>query len=357
MRPRALPRVHGVGAARGAALPPPAYYADPAAAPVCVALDKAVRAAFPEESSARDLEEEAQSSAARRARSAAAGVPEDCSMPLFVCDPIVPGQTARLHVFEPRYRALMKLVLANDRTFGMIGPPRGGESGDDEARMPCARHGCVCEITEVSALPDGRFVIACVARSRFRVVTTALAPAGFYVASVASPHDGEDAVGEGDDEQDDAKYCAALAEESERAVSLLEEWLGEVGRGNVGYLKQHYGGSTRALLDAAGPRPPPPVRGRVDRREAHERAEKLSWHLCQVLNPLPVLGAAEEIRPECMASDGPLARLRVISACLEECIPAVRQVAERKIAWQRMLANMMGRATRLQRMLGSLFGR
>lgn len=58
-----------------------------------------------------------------------------------------------------------------------------------------------------------------------------------------------------------------------------------------------------------------------------------------------------------MASDGPLARLRVISACLEECIPAVRQVADRKIAWQRMLANMMGRATRLQRMLGSLFGR
>lgn len=94
--------------------------------------------------------------------------------------------------------------------------------------MPCARHGCVCEITEVSALPDGRFVIACVARSRFRVVTTALAPAGFYVASVASPHDGEDAVGEGDDEQGDAKYCAALAEESERAVSLLEEWLREV---------------------------------------------------------------------------------------------------------------------------------
>ena len=47
---------------------------------------------------------------------------------------LLPGMVLPLHVFEPRYRALMDHCLAGDREFGVALIERGSEVGGDDVR-------------------------------------------------------------------------------------------------------------------------------------------------------------------------------------------------------------------------------
>jgi Lon protease-like protein len=78
---------------------------------------------------------------------------------------LFPGLQLPLHIFEPRYRALVSDALARDRRIAMIQPQAGGESA------PLFAVGCVGKIGEVEALEDGRFNIVLEGQSRFRVVS------------------------------------------------------------------------------------------------------------------------------------------------------------------------------------------
>lgn len=77
---------------------------------------------------------------------------------------LFPGLQLPLHIFEPRYRALMSDALARDRKIGMIQPQR---SGDD---APLFLVGCLGKIGEVEALDDGRFNVILEGEARFRVL-------------------------------------------------------------------------------------------------------------------------------------------------------------------------------------------
>jgi hypothetical protein len=73
-----------------------------------------------------------------------------------------------LHIFEPRYRALVTDAMARDRRIGMI-QPREVES---EGRPPALFDvGCVGHIVDVQALDDGRFNLVLEGRSRFRLLS------------------------------------------------------------------------------------------------------------------------------------------------------------------------------------------
>jgi hypothetical protein len=61
-----------------------------------------------------------------------------------------------LHVFEPRYRDLMRDCLAGDRRFGIVLIARGSEVGGGDERSALGTRGI---ITEASELPDGRWVL------------------------------------------------------------------------------------------------------------------------------------------------------------------------------------------------------
>ena len=69
-----------------------------------------------------------------------------------------------LHIFEPRYRALVGEALARDRLIGMIQPQRPAEGA------PLFEIGCVGRIGEVQALDDGRYNIVLEGEARFRVL-------------------------------------------------------------------------------------------------------------------------------------------------------------------------------------------
>ena len=81
---------------------------------------------------------------------------------------LFPRMQLPLHIFEPRYRAMVTDSLARDRRIGMI-QPLPGRDGHAEP-PPLFEIGCVGRIAEVEALDDGRFDIVLEGLSRFRVV-------------------------------------------------------------------------------------------------------------------------------------------------------------------------------------------
>jgi uncharacterized protein len=78
-------------------------------------------------------------------------------LPMFPLSAVLfPHATMPLHVFEPRYRELMRDCLAGDARFGVVLIARGSEVGGGDERN---RYGTRGVITAASELPDGRWVL------------------------------------------------------------------------------------------------------------------------------------------------------------------------------------------------------
>ncbi len=78
-------------------------------------------------------------------------------LPIFPLSAVLfPHATMPLHVFEPRYRELMRDCLAADRRFGIVLIARGSEVGGGDERSTLGTRGV---ITEASELADGRWVL------------------------------------------------------------------------------------------------------------------------------------------------------------------------------------------------------
>lgn len=75
-------------------------------------------------------------------------------LPIFPLPVVLfPGMPMPLHIFEERYRKMLADVRASNSLFG-LSYFDAGSSGSD---IPPAGHiGCVAEVTETQALPDGR---------------------------------------------------------------------------------------------------------------------------------------------------------------------------------------------------------
>ncbi|TCP35503.1 LON peptidase substrate-binding domain-containing protein [Sphingomonas sp. BK235] len=72
-----------------------------------------------------------------------------------------------LHIFEPRYRAMVSDAMARDRRIAMIQPRPDSE---DNAVPDLFAVGCVGRIAEVEALDDGRYNLILQGVSLFRVL-------------------------------------------------------------------------------------------------------------------------------------------------------------------------------------------
>jgi Lon protease-like protein len=77
---------------------------------------------------------------------------------------LFPRMHLPLHIFEPRYKAMVQHALASDQRIGMIQPRSTGE------RPLLYDIGCVGKIGHVEALEDGRYKIVLEGLSRFRVL-------------------------------------------------------------------------------------------------------------------------------------------------------------------------------------------
>ena len=81
---------------------------------------------------------------------------------VFVCMVAWPGMPCVLHVFEPRYRLMMRRVWLTTRMFGMCSPGFNTSSYSE--------HGTVLRMQNFSLLPDGRALVASVGVCPFRVL-------------------------------------------------------------------------------------------------------------------------------------------------------------------------------------------
>jgi len=101
---------------------------------------------------------------------------------------LFPGLQLPLHIFEPRYRALVNDSLARDRMIGMIQPRSTAEP------TPLFDVGCLGRIGDVEALEDGRFNIVLDGVSRFRIVSELEVTTPFRQVQAELLPEDEDAV-------------------------------------------------------------------------------------------------------------------------------------------------------------------
>lgn len=135
-------------------------------------------------------------------------------LPLFPLNTVLfPGVRTPLHVFEDRYRALVRDLLAvpdpKDRILGTTAIREGYEVGN-HGNQSLHRTGTVMQLSEHERYDDGRFDIEVVGRGRFRIEEIET--------------DGEYAVGlvEMVPEPDEGRTDPALQTEADRTLATFE---------------------------------------------------------------------------------------------------------------------------------------
>jgi len=81
---------------------------------------------------------------------------------------LLPGGALPLHVFEPRYQALVRdCIEAPDHEFGVVLIDRGSEVGGGELRRDI---GVVARMVQVAQLAEDRFAVVAIGTRRMRVI-------------------------------------------------------------------------------------------------------------------------------------------------------------------------------------------
>ncbi len=89
-------------------------------------------------------------------------------LPLFPLNTVLlPGMVLPLRIFEPRYRMMMRRVLAGERRFGVVLIRQGS---DVDPTVESCDVGTIAEVTDVVPVQDGSMNISTTGRWRFRVI-------------------------------------------------------------------------------------------------------------------------------------------------------------------------------------------
>jgi ATP-dependent Lon protease len=115
-------------------------------------------------------------------------------LPLFPLPVVLfPGVPLPLHIFEPRYREMLADIRIGNNLFGLS----YFDSSTSEKEVPPIGHvGCVAEVSEEQALPDGRSNVLTIGLIRFRLEEYVDSDSPYLVARVSFFED--------QDEDDDA---------------------------------------------------------------------------------------------------------------------------------------------------------
>ncbi|MCP9928574.1 LON peptidase substrate-binding domain-containing protein [Cyanobium sp. CH-040] len=107
-------------------------------------------------------------------------------LPLFPLPDVVlfPQEVLPLHIFEPRYRMLLRTVMAEDRRFGVV--------RWDPQKRRMADVGCCAEVIHCQTQEDDRSNIVTMGQQRFRVLDI-VREAPFRVALVSWIEDSAEA--------------------------------------------------------------------------------------------------------------------------------------------------------------------
>ena len=141
-------------------------------------------------------------------------------LPMFpLGNVLTPGGVLQLHVFEPRYQALVKDCVATaDHEFGVVLIDRGHEVGGGDMRRVV---GTVARMVQVAELDEGRYAVIAIGVRRLQV--NAWLPDDPYpLADVNEWPDVDDT------DQDSEELLRAVTARARRAAALALE-LGDEG--------------------------------------------------------------------------------------------------------------------------------
>jgi Lon protease-like protein len=93
---------------------------------------------------------------------------------------LFPRSQLPLHVFEPRYREMVRDAVEGSGRIAMIQP----RQLDEDNKAPLYASGCVGEIVSIEELEDGRFNIVLLGSHRFRLVSEAKTRSPYRCADI-----------------------------------------------------------------------------------------------------------------------------------------------------------------------------
>eukprot|EP00548_Thalassiothrix_antarctica_P005945 CAMPEP_0194147746 /NCGR_PEP_ID=MMETSP0152-20130528/27485_1 /TAXON_ID=1049557 /ORGANISM="Thalassiothrix antarctica, Strain L6-D1" /LENGTH=387 /DNA_ID=CAMNT_0038848779 /DNA_START=113 /DNA_END=1273 /DNA_ORIENTATION=+ len=293
-------------------------------------LSKLLESVFPEAYKLRRTEEVREKTEASRRYEQQ----EPSELSIFFLDSILPRQKMSLHIFESRYLRMISLCLEGSRHFGMVGFGR-------ERHL---RHGVEVEIIDSRQQANGRMNIQVRGKRRFVIdEEPEMVFDGYNVATVrwlelpllpstADPVAVDD-LGDGSEQESplnveqvspviDANSTTNndnpeimqqqqqhVLEMAEALEPLVLKWMSLIREGRW---QRHRGQLTRCLQDIG------PIPVAVDCPSAVDRA---LW-IGALINPLPGLGVAPEIRPALLEhAQDPV-------KCLEIATDGIRQSME-----------------------------
>lgn len=136
---------------------------------------------------------------------------------------LFPRSQLPLHIFEPRYREMVRDATEGAGRIGMVQPHRL----DDDNQAPLYEVGCVGEIVGLEELEDGRYNIVLLGSNRFRMLRETEVDAPYRCAEV-------DITTFDDDEPEPLSLAqrAEVEQEARRlgdALGLVVDWAA-VGR-------------------------------------------------------------------------------------------------------------------------------
>jgi len=120
-------------------------------------------------------------------------------LPLFPLPVVLfPGVPLPLHIFEPRYRQLLKDISRTNNLFGLT----YFDSTTTDRELPLVGQvGCVAEVTETQIFPDGRSNILTIGVVRYQIESYVERGDPYFVARVEYFED--------DDEEETTLHTAA----------------------------------------------------------------------------------------------------------------------------------------------------
>jgi Lon protease-like protein len=145
-------------------------------------------------------------------------------LPLFPLNSVLfPGARLPLHIFEERYKQMVKTCLESDARFGVLLIRSGSEVGEPAEPFEI---GTSARIVRVQHLDEGRMNLVCLGEKRFRLVRR-VSDTPYLIGEVETLESTDD---QGEEVADAADTVAGLFAEYYRLyLAASHQWAREIG--------------------------------------------------------------------------------------------------------------------------------
>jgi uncharacterized protein len=180
-------------------------------------------------------------------------------IPLFpLGTPLFPGVVLPLQIFEPRYRRLMRDLLAvpdaeDRRFFGVVAIRQGWEVEHVAPAEALYDIGCTARVQAVRAEPDGGFRIVTVGGERFRLLEVVIGDEPPYLQARVEWLVDEEQAEEAAGDHDGIVEPRGLVVPGEDAAAAMDDVVASVARGSMDVLSRNVRDLfTRYVAEVAG---------------------------------------------------------------------------------------------------------